>query len=130
MRAVLYPDARQVPLVVKGYRAPFEVLHGAQDERLEVRRQGQPLHRRALGERDGAQCRAARRVHFLQTVAAGEVEARQVRVVHHVQLPQHGQLRAQHQLGQGVGVAAVAKHQFLQHGQVRKAHVREAAPVR
>ena len=130
LRAVLYPDARQVPLVVKGYRAPFEVLHGAQDERLEVRRQVQPLHRRALGERDGAQCRAARRVHFLQTVAAGEVEARQVRVVHHVQLPQHGQLRAQHQLGQGVGVAAVAKHQFLQHGQVRKAHVREAAPVR
>ena len=115
LRAVLYPDAGQVPLVVKRDGAPFDILHGAQNEGLEVRRQVQTFYCRTLGEGDGAQCRAARRVHFLQTVAAAQVKARQVRVVHHVQFPQHGQLRAQ--------------HQFLQHGQVWQAHVRKAAPV-
>ena len=90
----------------------------------------QPVYRRTLGEGDGAQRRAARRVHLLQPVAAGKVKPRQVRVVHNVQFPEHGQLRAQHEFGQGVCVAAVAQHQFFQHRQVRKAHVREAAPVR
>ena len=128
--AVLYPDAGKVTLVVKNYRTPLDILHGAQRKRLEVGRKVQPVYRRTLGEGDGAQRRAARRVHLLQPVAAGKVKPRQVRVVHNVQFPEHGQLRAQHEFGQGVCVAAVAQHQFFQHRQVRKAHVREAAPVR
>ena len=130
LRAVLYPDARQVRPVVERDGAPLEVLHGAQDERLEVGREVQFVHRRALGEGDGAQCRAAGGVDLLQAVATAQVKARQVRVVHHRQLAQHRQLRAQHEFGQGVGVAAVAQDEFLQYRKVRKAHVREAAPVR
>ena len=128
--AVLHPKAREVPLVVEGDPAPGEILHGAQRKRLEVGGQVQLVHRRPLGEGDRAQRRAARGVHLLQPVAAAQVQTRKVHIVHHVQSPQHGQLRAQNQFREGVGVRAVAQRQFLQHGQGGKAHVREAAPVR
>ena len=126
---VFHPQAGQVLLAVKDNILPTDILHGAQDERLEVLRQMQTVQRGALGKCDGGKFCAAGSVDLFQTVAPGNIQGRKIHIVHDLKSAHHGQLRSKNQFRKCIGLGTAPKDKFLQNRKCRKAHIRKAAPA-
>ena len=126
---VLHPQTGQVPLAVKNDAVPADILHGTQDERLEVLWQMQTVQRGSLRKCDSGKFRAAGSVNLFQTVAPGNIQGRKVHIVHDLKSAHHGQFRSKNQFGKRIGLGTAAQNKFFQNRKCRKAHIRKAAPA-